>query len=99
MCKEEFEPKVILKLEHFQQDFNYLLKIMNLTMSESVSQNILKGSLMAVESKEYLQKLQSYSKKLTVSLRMDLYQFLRSDYELLGYDPSRDLLNFNTDAT
>ena len=99
MCKEEFEPKVIIKLEHFQQDFNYLLKIMNLTMSENLSQNILNGSLIAVESKEYLQKLQSYSKKLTISLRMDLYQFLRSDYELFGYDPSRDLLNFNTDAT
>ena len=99
MCKEEFEPKVIIKLEHFQQDFNYLLKIMNLTMSENLSQTILKGNLMAVESNQYLQKIQSYSKKLTISLRMDLYQFLRSDYELLGYDPSRDLLNFNTDAT
>ena len=72
---------------------------MVLSMSSPVFQNILKGSLMAVESKEYLQKLQSYSKKLTVSLRMDLYQYLRSDYELFGYDPRRDLLNFKTDAT
>ena len=99
MCQEEFEPKVVIKLEHFQQDFNYLLKTMNLTMSEHLSLSILKDSLMALESKQYVQKLETYSKKLTISQRMDLYQILRSDYELFGYDPRTDLLNFNTDAT
>ena len=88
ICNEELAPNFIIKLEHFHKDFQYFLESLNLSLNYV---DLVKN--LPVKNEEEIQrKFQFYVEHLSFSQRFDLYQLLRSDYELFGYNPFMDLL-------
>ena len=80
-------------MEHFHQDFEHLIRSMHISpfsyveemgQSESTSINEL------FDQKLYL----NFAQLLPIEIRKELFELLRCEYELFGYDPYNDLLAF-----
>ena len=77
-------------MEEFDEDFRYIISKKNLTLlldreNVAVNQKSKNGSESAA------QKISKYFSMLEESVRLDLYNLYKIDFELFGYDASEFL--------
>ena len=79
-------------MEEFDEDFRYIISKQNVTLlldKENVSVNLNLQSKNGSESAA--QKISKYFSMLEESVRLDLYNLYKIDFELFGYDASEFL--------
>lgn len=84
ICKEEVKPNFIIKLEHFQQDLEQLLKKFNSQPEFFKDKVIPQRPILEIEN----ENLALWINQLPLSMRINIFNMYRNDFELFGYSPS-----------
>ena len=81
---------VIGLIEEFDEDFRYIISKQNVTLLLD-RENVAKNQKSKNGSESAAQKISKYFSMLKESVRSDLYDLYKIDFELFGYDASEFL--------
>ena len=89
---KDLRPNIILKLEHINEDVKYLSRLFK---PNSVGENNDDGAALHIKSEQI--NVLGFVELLNEFQKGELFNILRSHYELFGYDPFQDLLSSSKD--
>ena len=77
-------------MEEFDEDFRYIISKQNVTLLLD-EENVTANQTPKNGSESVAQKISKYFSMLEESVRLDLYNLYKIDFELFGYDASEFL--------
>ena len=77
-------------MEEFNEDFRYIVSKQNVTQLIE-NENVIANQTPKNGSESVAQKISKYFSMLEESVRLDLYNLYKIDFELFGYDASEFL--------
>ena len=77
-------------MEEFDEDFRYIISKQNVTLLLD-EENVTANQTPKNGSESVAQKISKYFSMLDESVRLDLYNLYKIDFELFGYDASEFL--------
>ena len=77
-------------MEEFDEDFRYIISKQNVTLLLD-EENVTANQTPKNGSESVAQKISKYFSMLEKSVRSDLYDLYKIDFELFGYDASKFL--------
>ena len=77
-------------MEEFDEDFRYIVSKQNVTQLIE-NENVIANQTPKNEGESVTQKISKYFSMLEESVRSDLYDLYKIDFELFGYDASEFL--------